>query len=196
MKQLLIIASFLAYTASSDAQWHTATRGAKVLAFGVHNTSLFIGVVPQVSGESLVFRYSPTTPSLWVGADNGMDPSLENVTSFASLGTSVFVGMTRTDNGRNGAMYRSTNNGQSWSLVQANGPVATNGSYLFGSGFSTAYRSLDGGKIWSDVLTSFNPKYYAANGSCVLVSDGRRPLGPPCYCPAGTMVAVFCPPPA
>ena len=54
MKRSFISILFITiFAISCSAQWKNANRGAQILSFGVHDTSLFIGVVPEVTGEAM-----------------------------------------------------------------------------------------------------------------------------------------------
>jgi Secretion system C-terminal sorting domain len=172
MKHTLIFILFISLAIPCHAQWKNANFGDQVLAFGVHDTSFFVGSVPYAPQDPLVFRFDPTNPSLWADATTGIDPSQENVTSFASLGPYLFAGMTRTDNGAMGALYRSSNDGVNWSLVQSFAPAFTNGRYLFGNGFSSAYRSRDTGVDW-DTIALAKVSMYASIGICIFANTSN-----------------------
>ncbi len=160
MKHTLIIL-FLVVAAPCAAQWKTAAYNNQILAFGVHDTNLF------VSSNGSVDRYAPWQGAFqWVESDGGIDFTQGNVTSFASLGNYFFAG--GTINGGPGAAYRSTDNGSSW-ILNASGPVATNGTYLFGCSATTTYRSRDSGNMWLPVAVR-SANSYAAIGAYIFAS--------------------------
>ena len=128
MKQVIVSMFCIAFAIPCFAQWRDAGfagyDGSKVLAFGVHDTSLFVG--DSGAGRHLVYRWVP--PNTWGRADNGMDPSQGNVTSFATLGRYLFAGMTNSRGGP-GPGYFTTNNGSSW--VQNGGDICVQIAPIF-----------------------------------------------------------------
>ena len=96
MKQSLISILLIAFAISCHAQWRDAGFGSQVLAFGVHDSNVFVSDVPGTGTQQrahYMYRYAPGSPTGWYGADNGLDPTQGMVTSFASLGNYVFAGM-------------------------------------------------------------------------------------------------------
>ncbi len=154
---------FVASTPSS-AQWRNANFNGQVLAFGVHDTSLFISInagTPDV----LLWRLVSLTPDVvWQISDMGISRSQGNVTSFASLGTYLFASQ-----GSNRLMV-SSNNGSTWGLGNARGPVASNGKYLFGGLGSSLARSVDTDKTWTRCIPP-NPNNIYAAGACIFVNN-------------------------
>ncbi len=123
------------------AQWKTASENEQILAFGVHDTSLFISVA---SPEQGVFRFIPTGApgSHWAETDSGIDFTQGNITSFASLGRYFFAGSGPPNQGIG---FLTTNNGEGWT-EPIGGPIGTNGTYMFGQYATRIARSRDSGK--------------------------------------------------
>jgi hypothetical protein len=169
MKHSLITIILIMLTVPSAAQWKNANFGNQVLAFGVHDTNLFLSA-PSPPNH-LVYHCVLATPNVWFGADNGMDPTQGNVTSFASLGNYFFAGMTL--NGGPGAAYRSTNNGSNW-VLNAGGYVCSNGTYLFCVS-DGIYQSKDSGNTntWNKV-TTFPVTDLAAMGKYIFASTSTE----------------------
>ena len=145
MKKTFLIFSIIVASIPCSAQWKNAKFGDQILAFGVHDTSFFVGSVPYSPVDPLVFRFDSTNPSLWDNVGGGIDRTQGNITSFASLGNYFFAGMTNGSGPTAGWM--STNNGSSWTN-NGGGCMFSNGTYLFGSSTSTLYRSKDTGTSW------------------------------------------------
>ncbi len=182
MKRLLLSIFLVAFAyLRCPAQWRDVKfRGdnaEQVLAFGVHDTSLFVSDVPQ--NEPLVYRYAPTTPGLWVAANNGIDPTQGNVTSFASLGRYFFAGMLYTPNGSGGPAYATTDNGTNWTKISGVEDIGTAEGYLFsnwasynGSGLSWyIVRSRNNGQSW-DSIADFYAHNFANIGPYVFANTG------------------------
>ncbi len=176
MKRLIIPILFIAFAFPCSAQWKDAKFGDQILAFGVHNTSFFVGSVPYNPNDPLVFRFDPTNPSLWDNADSGIDRSQGNITSFASLGNYVFAG---SHSARNGPVYPSTNNGSQWGKAIVRAPIYSNGVYLFGTLLS-AYgshlpnivRSKNSGTTWDSVF-NVDVNTFASIGICIFADTGN-----------------------
>ncbi len=173
MKQMPICIIIIAIAIPCSAQWKNASFGGQVIAFGVHDTTLFVAGVDNSGGGSYVYRFIP--PTSWAKSESGLDFTQGNVTSFASLGTYFFAGFTHTTNGTVGPMYESTNNGANWLDIQAAAPPFTNGRYLFGNGLSSAYRSRDTGANW-EVIACPEALSYAAIGICIFANTGSEVL--------------------
>jgi photosystem II stability/assembly factor-like uncharacterized protein len=156
MKKILaFLFVFSTFATPCAAQWKTAAYNDQILAFGVHDTNFF------VSSNGGVNRYAPWQGAFqWVESDGGIDFTNENVTSFASLGTYFFAGCVE------GGLYRSTNDGASWNQLQSDGPVYSNGTYLFGNSLSSAYRSRDNGSNWQ-TMNCPEASSYASIGSYI-----------------------------
>lgn len=149
MKKLILILLFSFIALPCLAQWHATGfvgRG-QILAFGVHDTSFFWSISPANLNEALIFRYP--TRSTWISADEGIDSTQGNITSFASLGKYFFAGQTQLD-GTKARSYRSSDNGGTWQPIGGS-PVYTNGFYLFASSVSSVYRSGNNGDSWQGV---------------------------------------------
>jgi photosystem II stability/assembly factor-like uncharacterized protein len=167
MKHTLII-FFIAAALPCRAQWQTASANDQVIAFGVHDTTLFASF--QTSAGYLVQYYIPTskTEFKWGEADGGIDfTKYGPVTSFASLGRFFFVG-------DNGPSYVSTNNGANWAEAGTASPVGTNGNYVFGTYEfpSQIARSRDSGNTW-DVVANIAVQSFACNGACIFATTGN-----------------------
>ncbi|MFI5201211.1 MAG: T9SS type A sorting domain-containing protein [Candidatus Kapaibacterium sp.] len=150
------------------AQW-SGEASPPILAFGVHDTNLFVSVDNRSYPWNLVYRISPFVPRTWTGADAGMDASQGLVTSFASLGKYFFAGMTNSSGGH-GPGWQSSDNGSNW-VNNSGSPVFSNGRYLFSSSSTTVYRSTDTGRDWVGVpcVGAIN---FAAMGINVFANTG------------------------
>jgi hypothetical protein len=163
MKRSLLFFFILIAPLPSSAQWRSligdvgGNSEGIIIAIGIHHTSLFASLSGSLS------RY--TVASGWSYAETGINFTSENVTSFASLGQCLFVGMTKS------AFYRSSNDGTSWGLVQAATPAFTNGTYLFGNSFSSVYRSRDSGNTWQEVICPLAGSF-VATGACIFAITG------------------------
>ena len=174
MKKFIAFLLFIFAASPCAAQWQSAGGNVNtfgtLLAFGVHDATLFASFVNPGGG---VFRYVP--PDRWLYASNGIDFTQGNITSFASLGSYFFA------NPSNQLGYSqiilSTDNGLHWNYqIQAAGPVGTNGTYLFGTLYTTPpsiIRSRDSGKTW-DSVANFAPDGFAANGACIFASNSTN----------------------
>jgi hypothetical protein len=152
MKRTLIPIVFIAFIAAPcAAQWKFAYMNAQVLAFGVHDKNFFVSVAPDIPDGPLVWRLGSLAPNVvWVISDKGIDASQGKVTSFASLGTYLFAGMTR--NGGPGSGWMTTDNGSHW-VNNGGGAMCSNGTYIFGEGSDGIYLSKDSGVNWTKVTT-------------------------------------------
>src|SRR5580698_7632325 len=102
MKQLITILIFFA-SVPCAAQWKGPIFGNdQIIAFGVHDTSLFI------SSSSYVGLYTPWGNHLWTEEDGGINFSDGNISSFATLGKYFFANI------GTGFTFRSSDNGASW----------------------------------------------------------------------------------
>ena len=165
MKRIILIILLVFAAIPCSAQWKNAYMRGQIFTFGVHDTSFFISTP---SPAHLVWRLDALAPNVvWTGADNGIDPTQGNVTSFASLGLYLFAGMT-SSNGTSSGCFRSGNNGGSWQ-VNGGSPLVSNGRYLLSSGVSTVYRSTDSGGSWQPVNCPVAYSF-AALGSCFVAS--------------------------
>jgi hypothetical protein len=165
MKHLFIFIIIIAFAVPCSAQWHNASMGAQVLAFGVHDSSLYIGINPDGTPAPLIWRLVSVTPNVvWVISDTGLDRTKGNVTSFASLGTYLFASQ------YSNRLVVSSNNGSSWGLGNATGPVASNGKYLFGGLGSSLARSVDTDKTWTRCIPP-NPNNVCATGACIFANN-------------------------
>jgi hypothetical protein len=167
MKKMFFFFVIFAAALPCSAQWRNAYLDAQVLAFGVHNdTSLFVSAFelnPNTGNESFVVRYA--SPNQWNEAESGIDFTQGNVTSFASLGEYFFAGIT------NGLIYRTTDNGSNWKVIDTIGsPIGTNGSYFFGVDAKGIARSRDSGKTWESTGDNLSPINFAGNGEFVFAA--------------------------
>ncbi len=175
MKHSLISIILVTFAvAPCAAQWKTAVYDDQILAFGVHDTTLFISAPPFPSSPGSVLRFVPNAAPAdhWVEADSGIDFTQGNVTSFASLGRYFFAGITHSD-GSNGPVFSSSNNGSMWTHGTTAGPIFTAGAYLFSTytGPSEIVRSGDSGNKW-DVMKELAVSSFAAIGTWVFVNTG------------------------
>src|ERR1035437_8188685 len=128
MKRSFISIILIAFAIPCAAQWKNAYKAEPILAFGVHDGSLFISIDPASTPDALIWRLGSLSPNVvWVISDTGIDHTQGNVTSFASLGRYFFASTS------NGPAYQSTNNGSQWSDANVGGPICSNGKYLFGT---------------------------------------------------------------
>src|SRR5665213_1263355 len=163
MKRTLWVYFALLISVPCHAQWKFALWwGTPVYAFGAHDTTaFFMSTAPiDISDPHQVWIFVPNgITGKWGHADNGIDFTQGNVTSFASLGPYFFAGMTL--RGGPGAAYRSSDDGQHWSL-NGSWNVGTNGVYLFESSSTSVYRSKDSGNNWGGV-----PSPAASEFACI-----------------------------
>lgn len=170
MKRVFITLLLIFVALPASAQWRDNKFSVQVLAFGVHDTNMFLSNVPLDQGlpqsylDSLVFRYQNGG---WVALGSGLDRTQGNVTSFASLGRYFFAGMTL--RGGPGAAYRSMDNGAHW-VLNAAGYVCSNGVDVLGVS-DGIYRSADSGNnnSWRKV-TPFPANNLFAIGKYVLAN--------------------------
>src|SRR4051812_43217349 len=92
MKYTLIFAFMVICTIPSQAQWVQVGGGgaSQILAFGVHDTSLFAAEQPIFGWDPLILRFRSYTPNPpfghWLdGNDSGIDRTQGNITSFAEI---------------------------------------------------------------------------------------------------------------
>jgi len=170
IKVLISFTILLLLCNTCDAQWKFAgagsmegTGGGGDYALGVHDSMLF-----RSDGNGL-WLYTPNGSHAWVQENSGIDFNREVVTTFASLGHYMYAGMIRTDNGANGAIYRSNDTDFKWSYLQAAGPISTNGTYLFASSFASIYRSRDSGNTWQEMPCKL-AQHFGTLGACILAS--------------------------
>ena len=150
MKQLFISIFLILVAVPCLAQWHYEGTNGQVLAFGVHDTSLFFSFEGHL--------YGPNGE-----ADANLDFTQGNFTTFASAGPNFFTGSYNSDDIGIGGM--TTNDGTSWSVV-IGGPVGSNGTYVFARHSKYIARSTDNGNSWQ-YLPYPNGSGYAGTGSVV-----------------------------
>jgi Secretion system C-terminal sorting domain len=170
MKKILFLFLTSIAAVPCSAQWKNASMGGPVLAFGVHDTSLFLSLNsdPNDPQAPLVWRLVSLTPNVvWVIADTGIDFSQGDVTSFASLGKYFFAGQ------GSGPANVSTNNGSQWVSSGTASPVATNGRDLFAQYVqpSQIVRSTDSGRSWV-AKTNLSVSSYASIGIVIFANNG------------------------
>ncbi len=150
-----------------NAQWKTAGFNAQILAFGVHDTTLF------ESDAGAVGRFIPTAApdAHWAESDNGIGFSGGNIVSFTSLGRYFYANQ----QGQDQFTFRSSDNGSTWNEVGGGVNIASNGFYLFGNYeyFGRHYFGLsrDSGMTW-DSVENFVAQTYATIGKCIFVNNG------------------------
>ncbi|SRR5579883_546734 len=149
MKKLILILVVFFMCPALRAQWRTATARHLIIAFGVHDSSLFASCHDAFT-DNYLQRYTGSSDPFnrWVMSDTGIDFSQGRVTSFASLGQYFFAGMTASNNGP-GTAWRSSDEGRHWT-ANAGGFVCTNGRYMYCVA-DGIYRSLDSGGSWHKV---------------------------------------------
>ena len=110
-----------------------------ITALAVSGKNLFVGTA------SGVFFGSTNYDTNWTPVDSGL--TNHDVCAFAVIGTTLFAG---TDGRYDGGVYRSTNDGKSWSSVLQHGvnALAVIGKALFAGGGNSLLRSTDGGTSW------------------------------------------------
>ncbi len=174
MKRLLIIIATATMTIPCYSQWNNGGwnvyDAGNVLAFGVHDTTLFMA--DSAAGTyHLVYRFNPYGSPAWVATDNGLDPTQGYVASFASLGKYLFAGQ------GNGPANVSTDNGGHWTSSETASPIASNGRYLFSQYVapSQIVRSVDSGKNW-EVKANYPVSSYASIGTFIFANTGSSLL--------------------
>jgi Secretion system C-terminal sorting domain len=168
MKRSFILIIFTAFIRlPCAAQWHISAPVDNGIVFGVQDTFLFESVLNVSTGNYQVLRHTLSQPLVpWTEADGGIDFTQGFVGTFASLGKCFFAGLARTS-GENAPAYGSTNNGSTWYSLQSAGPIATNGTYLFGTDITPEMRrSRDTGKTW-EVFTNLDVQSFGCNGACI-----------------------------
>jgi Secretion system C-terminal sorting domain len=137
----------------------------------VHDTTLFASRILLGGSGYYVALYVP--PDHWTEADGGIDFTQGFVGTFATLGQYFFAGLARTS-GENAPAYGSTNNGSTWYSLQSAGPIATNGTYLFGTDITPEMRrSRDTGKTW-EVFTNLDVQSYGCLGACIFAATSTN----------------------
>ncbi|HZK75429.1 MAG TPA: T9SS type A sorting domain-containing protein [Candidatus Kapabacteria bacterium] len=165
MKSILLTLFFVAATIPATAQWNSIDLGAQITTYCVKDSFLFMA-----AGNNHIYRY--TVANGYSYADNGIDFSQGSVTSFASLGRYLFIGMTYS-NGTAGPTYYSTNEGSQWIDGVTAGPVSSNGMYLFATyvGPNQIVRSEDTGQNWT-VLLNLSVNSFASIGKYIFANTG------------------------
>ena len=161
MKRAIPFLFLIVFAQLSRAQWRNADFPSDfgILAFGVHDTSLFWGYPGNAIDASIFRRASDGT---WFRADTGLGQS--QITFFASLGKYLFASPS------NSRAFFSSDNGATWNKANIAGPVWTNGTYLFGQYITpTLNRSRDGGITW-DSVSNLRVQHAIAKGPWCVVS--------------------------
>ena len=166
MKKLFIVL-IMVIAVPAFAQWEY-DGNTETLAMGSHDTSFFFSDAPPYAEIERLNPYGE--------ADTGIEFSLGNVQSFASLGQYLFANL---NNSTYSATFRTSNNGSRWQGILGSN-VVTDSPFVFGTyqyheiGPYIA-RSLDNGKTW-DSVADFNGGNYinkfATNHACVYVTIG------------------------
>jgi hypothetical protein len=156
----------------TGSTWNTANNGmypfADIHAFIKVGYNVFAGINDGegIAGIDDGVALSNDTGSSWIAVNNGL-PYGATISSFAKNGSGLYAGS-------NPGVWKTTNNGSSWSQlpVPTNSTVlslATNGSHVFaGTDGSGLYHSSNNGSSWSYVGNVFD------NNSQILslVTDG------------------------
>ncbi len=155
----LIVVLITVISVPCNAQWKYAGSNIQIIAFGIHDTSLFVSYVGHMG------RVNPTGE-----ADTGINFSYGNVSSFASLGQYFFANI------GTGYSFRTSNDGSSWQQRPGGKAIATNGRYLFARYQYFGYGpymsvSRDSGNTW-DSLANFDPQSCIAIGTCIFANTG------------------------
>ncbi len=153
-----------------NAQWKTAGFNAQILAFGVHDTTLF------ESDAGAVGRFIPTAApdAHWAESDNGMGFGNGNVMWFTSLGRYFYA---NEGQGVLLATYRTSDNGSHWEESPSGDGIGSNGYYLFGKYMHYSigpYMALsrDSGQTW-DSVANFIANTIVTNGTYIFASTGN-----------------------
>ncbi len=152
MKHITLFAFITYLSLPCMAQWHNDETNIQIVAFGVHDTSLFFS-----DDHSMFRRY----PGGW--ADTGLDFTLGNFTTFASAGPNFFAGC----DGGLGA--ETTNNGASWTSV-IGGPVGSNGTYVFGHYANRLAFSTNQGNSWQHLSYPAGNRYVGTGKAVFMVT--------------------------
>ena len=150
----------LAVAAPVHAQWSHYGSGSRITAFGVHDTTMFIGLQTSFGWDSFVERYVPeSSGNHWIGTDDGIDRGEGVIYSFTPLGRYFFASQLLTTGSPYNA-YRSSDDGGHWVAVE-NAPVGTVRGAMLVCSFAlnvgtsvvpnTIARSLDSGVSWDSV---------------------------------------------
>jgi len=163
---------FILISAPCFAQWRNIGFGnpnggdffsGVPLAICAHDSCVFVSL-SQYLNAPLIFRY---TASLgWKPADTGIDATKGSVNYFASLGPYIIESQ-----GDNRLMI-SSDDGSSWSEGNATGPVASNGTYMFGGLGTSLAVSKDSDKTWNRLPLTLSPSpiNYCTMGACIFAN--------------------------
>ncbi|MCF8277303.1 MAG: T9SS type A sorting domain-containing protein [Flavobacteriales bacterium] len=155
----------------TGSTWNTANNGmfpsADIHAFINIGSNVFAGVNDGATvGIDDGVALSSDTGSSWVAVNNGL-PTDPTISSFAKNGSGLYAGS-------NPGVWKTTNNGSSWSQlsIPTNSTIlslATNGSHVFaGTDGAGLYHSTNNGSSWSWVGNVFDNNDHILS----LVTDG------------------------
>ncbi len=161
----LFIPILIAFAVPCRSQWRDGYMSENILAFGTHDSSLFIGIGPDAFvGDPLVWRLISLAPNVvWRYADTGMDRSQGSPSIFVSLGRYFFAAPF------GHRIYSTTDEGSHWNPLNAASPFCSNGAYLFAQYYAPTalIRSSDSGKNW-DSVANIGVVHFATVGACVI----------------------------
>jgi len=155
-----------AFVSSDNAQsWKRITTGLDVTVAG-----LYPGILTMTPHQSTLyaganngFVYKMITDTSWVMV-GGPSPARNAVTSLVSLNNFLFASTDQKPGSSLGSVYRSADNGQTWTLsagginfsnVLSLGAVA--GKLIAGCGSKGMYRSNDNGATWQQCVNGLPP---------------------------------------
>src|SRR5579883_941322 len=146
--------------------WASANKGITnpyIYAFACTDSAIFAGAGNNGNSGGTIFR-STDSGATWVEVKNGLGGGGPSFTEMATKGDTVFAGS-------NVALYRTTNNGQSWKILNigaiytAVSPVFVHDTTIYVSKNlnDEVYRSTDNGDSWLEMGTGL-PTATNSNG--------------------------------
>ncbi len=154
--------------------FNTGLTTTNVNALTISGTNIFAGTVG--TGGAFI---SPVSAASWTAINNGL-PALANIYQFYSLKSirnNVFCSISSSSNA---GVYKTTNNGASWSYISSAGSgydLGVSGSNIFALDFNVRI-STDSGSTWSNISTGLpSMAHYGFTSSGTTVFVGSTGLG-------------------
>jgi hypothetical protein len=137
-----------------------------ISALAYSGTTLFAAATSFVPDLNGIFR-SADNGTTWTRLSGGRINQTETYTALAASGSTVFVTVSGLGFGRlnpDGAVFRSTNNGDAWTRITsgianaASYDFLIDGARVFVAGFDGIYRSTNNGDSWTASNAGLEPK--------------------------------------